>query len=503
MTVKTARFALLALTLACGDDPAAGSDTSAVSTAGPVTTSSATTAESDTHDASTGVTSDGTSSSGSDSSVTTDADTTDPDTTDATTVEPTSDPTDPGTTEQPDWGCFPENLLEATLSGTVWAPNGVIPVSGALVYVTEVKPDPIPQKVYCAECLELSCAQYHTFTEADGTFTLKSPAADAKYLVVQKGQFMRVTELDIAAGETPLDAALTTLPDHNDPAADLYIPRIAIADGAFDRLEDAFGKFGLGDTTIDGFEERLVPGTEPFDLWENGEDPEYEGFVSKGSFAQLVANYPLMEQYHAIFVPCSDNSYNDIISDPQVQQNIHDWVEAGGRWYVADWSNDWIRDVFPQYQTFETDFGDPDLFSYDSLGNVLDDGLLAWLEALPDPLKDINPLNDEEHPTLFTLPQVETVDNWSALQSIAPVLVDDGMGGMVDVGHKIWIEGPHEGQNLQPLTVTGQYGCGKIQFTTYHAAEFFDYVGLSPQELVLFYTILEIGVCQVDLPVPQ
>jgi hypothetical protein len=45
------------------------------------------------------------------------------------------------------------------------------------------------------------------------------------------------------------------------------------------------------------------------------------------------------------------------------------------------------------------------------------------------------------------------------------------------------------------------YGCGRIQFTSYHAAEFFDYVGLSPQELILLYTILEIGVCQ-DNPLP-
>ena len=70
------------------------------------------------------------------------------------------------------------------------------------------------------------------------------------------------------------------------------------------------------------------------------------------------------------------------------------------------------------------------------------------------------------------------------------------------------IEGPGSGfdipaNEILPLTVTGQYGCGKIQFTSYHTAEFFDYVGLSPQELVLMYTILEIGVCQADLPAPQ
>jgi hypothetical protein len=156
--------------------------------------------------------------------------------------------------------------------------------------------------------------------------------------------------------------------------------------------------------------------------------------------------------------------------------------------------------VFPEYQTFQGgNFGGGDLGSYDSLADVLDPDLLAWLEALPDGLKDINDLNDEPHPTLYQLPQLQTVDNWSAIIDTAEVLVPDGMGGQVDVGHKIWLEGDGLGLGVHPLTVTGQYGCGKIQFTSYHTAEFFDYVGLSPQELALFYTILEIGVCQLPV----
>jgi hypothetical protein len=146
---------------------------------------------------------------------------------------------------------------------------------------------------------------------------------------------------------------------------------------------------------------------------------------------------------------------------------------------------------------------------YDSLADVLDPGMLDWLEALPNVLKDINPLNDENHPTLFQLPQLLTVDNWSGIQYPLPeIFVDDDMGNPVNVGHKAWLEGPGGGggipvNHIHPLTVTAQYGCGKIQFTSYHTAEFFDYVGLSPQELVLIYTILEIGVCQEPLPPPQ
>lgn len=392
---------------------------------------------------------------------------------------------------------------DLALQGTVWAPNGVIPVSGALVYTSAGQPDGIPQEVYCAECEELDCDDRFTTTAADGSFTLNTYAQGANYLVVQKGQFMRVTPINFGTGAETLDDELTTLPGENDPENGLFIPLIAVGNGQYDRLEDGLGKFGLGDTLIENFEERLVPGTEPFDLWDNGQDPAADGFTSQGTFAQLISSPQNLAQYHMIFAPCSTDDYVSSLT-PQNVQNIRDWVAAGGRWYVSDWANEWLIEVFPEYQNLSCSGGSCDNGAYDSMADVLDDGLLEWLEAMPAPLQDINPLNDESHPTLFDLPQVQTVDNWSGIQDILPVLVDDGKGGQIDVGHKVWLQGPGGTiGGVHPLTVTGQFGCGKLQFTSYHMAEFFDYVGLSPQELVLLYTILEIGVCQEALPPPQ
>ena len=82
------------------------------------------------------------------------------------------------------------------------------------------------------------------------------------------------------------------------------------------------------------------------------------------------------------------------------------------------------------------------------------------------------------------------------------------MGMTVNIGHRVWMEGPGDGFTVpsspdHPLTITAQMGCGKLQFTSYHAAEFTaTYTGLTPQELVLVYTILEIGTCQ-KMPMPQ
>lgn len=386
----------------------------------------------------------------------------------------------------------------------MWAPNGVIPVSGALVYTSAGAPDGIPQEVYCAECEELDCDDRFTTTAADGSFELGTFAQGANFLVVQKGQFLRYTPINFGTGAEVVEDELTTLPSENDPDNGLFIPLIAVGDGSYDRLEDGLGKFGLGDTLIANFEERLVPGTEPFDLYDNGQNPASDGFASQGTFAQLISSPADLARYHMIFAPCTSDDFIGSLS-PQNIQNIRDWVAAGGRWYVSDWANEWMTTVFGEYQELHCPSGNCDLLpAYDSLGTVTDDGLLEWLEALPEPLLDINPLNDETHPTLFQLPQVQTVDNFSAITSILPVLTDDGKGGQIDVGHKVWIEGGGSPTGtVNALTVTGQFGCGKIQFTSYHMAEFEDYVGLSPQELVLLYTILEIGVCQEALPPPQ
>ena len=421
----------------------------------------------------------------------------------STTLDTGSTTLDTGTddtAETTGGGCNPP-AADAQISGTVYAPNQEIPVSGALVYTTNEMPDGIPQTVYCAECVELDCAIHWGLTAPDGSFAIPAGSGQ-KYLVVQKGQFMRIVEIDIAMGNNALGPDLTSLPDHNDPTNGLYIPSIAVGFASYDRLEDGLAKLGLGDLMLTGtYGQQLVPGTEQFDLWANG--GSVSGITTMGNFGQLIQNYALMEQYHIIFIPCSSDTYEGLLQDPTVQANIRNWTAAGGKWYASDWSNEMVEHIFPQYQTLQGEPNNADISSYDSTGTLLDQDMIAWMQALPDALKDINPANGggTTHPTV-NAPSIELVDNWSAVNDTPPVLVDDGMGGQIDVGHKVWVESPHSGVT-KANAITAPYGCGKIMFTTYHTAEFSaTYTGLTPQELVLMYLILEIGVCQTETPIP-
>ncbi|MBL9101644.1 MAG: hypothetical protein JNL82_11845 [Myxococcales bacterium] len=506
--MRPARLALSVLVLGCGDST--GGSASGSSTT--VTTAASATESPPTTDASAGTTTGGASD---------DATASPPATASPATSEPgsTSLLLDVGADETTD-GCQPGG--EATLTGVVTVPNGTIPISGALVYLTHDAPT-IPQTVYCSECVDLACGTAYTFTGPDGSFSLDAPAG-AWNVVVQKGQFMRVTALDVVAGDNPLAAELTRMPDHNDPPAGQFIPRVALALGDHDHLEDALAKLGLGATETKDFKQLLVNGSQQFDVWDNAPDRDFPG--SMGSFAQLVGNYALMEKYHVIFVPCTQQAgeYLEALDDPAVQANIQTWVANGGKWYVADWSSEAISVPFPQYQDFWLrkdsttveqwkDQNTADLGRYDPLGTVLDPDLEAWLDALPPDLKDINPVNDpdlESYPVLDALPDVQTMYVYSGVKAVHEVLVPDNMGGQVDVGHKVWIEGPGAESwgvppaDMQwPLTITGEYGCGRIMFTAYHTVESGGYVGLSPQELILMYLILEIGVCQTPYAPPQ
>ena len=151
---------------------------------------------------------------------------------------------------------------DATLTGTVYAPNMELPISGALVYLTTDAVEPVPDGVYCAECVELACDTPFTLTNPDGSFSLPAVSGPGQKLVVQKGQFLRVSDVTVAPGGNPVAPTQSNLPGLWNPDAGMWIPRIAVYDTNPDKVYNVLAKFGLGQTDASG---ALVPGTEQFD----------------------------------------------------------------------------------------------------------------------------------------------------------------------------------------------------------------------------------------------
>ena len=127
-------------------------------------------------------------------------------------VRPGSDGGEPGDlaaiTPGPDGGAM---AAEARLQGKVLAPEGTIPIAGALIFASATPPPPIPGGVYCDKCVHLTVGTPYTRSAADGSFELPLTAGPT-HLVVQKGAFRRVRRIDVQPGPQALPKELTTLP---------------------------------------------------------------------------------------------------------------------------------------------------------------------------------------------------------------------------------------------------------------------------------------------------
>ena len=408
-----------------------------------------------------------------------------------------------------------------TLTGTVWAPgNGPgqavpgheIPVANALVYVSTVRPPPIAQEVECTLCVE--APSNSIVTDAKGNFTL-AVNPGTYWLVVQKAQF-RLEQQLVVTPQTVLRPEQTTLPSVHDPDGGMWIPRIALVLGySGDPMESILGKMGIGEVNASGaFVGSSAAGR--FDLYTSS---SRSIGMSEQPVEALVEDLDTMLQYHVIFFPCAVADTIDILGDEAVLRNVRDYVAAGGRLYVSDWSAEWVDNVFPtQVQLAnddepvpndtpppaydpQTDTWNPELFgaadadvarSYTSQAAVVDPTMAEWLDGQ---VGTDGPI---------TASAIETLANYNRIHSLHDVeLGSDDLGQPVVDSPKVYVTGtaPPWDSEVKPLTVTYEpAGCGRVMYSTFHTTSS-AHVGLLPQERILVYLLLELGVCKDDVVV--
>ena len=356
------------------------------------------------------------------------------------------------------------------LTGTVLAPEGTIPISGALVYLTSDTPEPIPQQVFCDKCIELPPDVPYTLSAADGSFTLDTYYSGELNLVVQKGAFRRVRSITVSAGSQSVDPSFTTLPMATDAAAGDFIPKMAVLDGIYDDIEDSLAKLGLGQ--VDSFGD-LISGTESFDLFDGS---------ARNNF---LTDYSQLSQYHIVYFPCATSWPDNNLSDPTVIDNLINYMNAGGRLYVTDYSYDVLRRARAEPITWEGDngsFGSAESGYYDAPATAADPDLAAWLSA-----QGINGFTAEA--------------NWTIISSVNNYDAPDENGANMTFTPTTWVTGDVPGSGNRPLTVSYQHGCGRALFSTYHTESGSD--TLLVQERALLYIILEVAVCIGDIAPPK
>jgi len=402
----------------------------------------------------------------------------------------------------------------ARLHGVVWGPHPdgtdpMFPVSGALVAALQAPPGPIPDHVYCETCVELDPGIPNTLSNPDGTFMMAVPPGGHYTILVQKGQFRRVREYDAPSEEGDYDMLpeMTTLPSRSDPVAGDTIPRMAVVYGDYDHIEDVLAKVGIGDDDDHyGYDyDQLDPA---FDMYDNGNE-DHHGFDKNN----LLNDLERMRRYHIIFFNCSYNANFSFMGDETLQERLRTYVSEGGKLYVSDYAMPVVEQTWPEFMWFnnpisggcsEADVDPPTCNHgppFDAPSNASDEELNDWLDA--------QGLLDDGFMTL---------ENWDTIGDI----FEGDMGRDPDTGEivrdfpHVWVEGPwhYDAETLRdfshdpdewdydtmhPFTLSFQYGCGRVLFTTYHTVGTTrggKHPGLYEQELTLFYLIMEIGVCQ-------
>ncbi|HEY3352600.1 MAG TPA: hypothetical protein VGQ83_05095 [Polyangia bacterium] len=402
----------------------------------------------------------------------------------------------------------PPPLPNAHVRGIVYAPNGrsvtpPITVMNALVYVTDNAPAPIPQNVYCERCTELPSGAHFVKTDEYGAFDLQ--IWDGAYImVIQKGQFRIVRPIVVGKDATlevpPED---TTLPSRSSSDGNDTIPRIALLMGSYDKLEDLFAKMGLAD--LNGSNVQWGANTQ-FDVYDNGAystlPPSGSPYL-KGTALELLSSLEKMKQYHIIFVPCSSEN-EEVVKNATVKQNVKEYVKLGGKYYVADWSYDYLLQVYKSrddgpvvnFDSYDGSYGSANVVpGFDSLGHAVDADLYKWLEA---------------QQTGWGGDSLTLVENFDMITSLDEGYVgDDPENGPVYQKADVIVEGPHVGDegtswkalpasSIYPLTIGFPSGCGRVLYTTYHTVGSMGdgHTGIEVQERILIYLIMEIGVCQ-------
>jgi len=352
----------------------------------------------------------------------------------------------------------PEDLSpKGTWTGTVYTPAGDIPVAGALVYLATKKPDPIPTGNYCDTCLQLEKSFPQTVTLANGTFELVANRIGKQFLIIQKGQFRRIVEVDVQPGDIKVAKADSTLPRSNDTAKGDQVPSILISEAIFDDIGATLKKLGITPTQV----------------------------VNESRETTTLTDAALLAKFHVVFLPCGScvtDGTSDTADNAQIKAAMRDYVTKGGKVYVTDWKQGFVSESFPGYIDFEQARGCSG-GGYDVSAVVKDQGLKDWLSA-------------QGHNS-FTLKA-----NYQRIGGVRTLYVSDGDAGTKTYQPKVWMSGVQSGAE-KPQTVSFEYGCGRVLYSTYHTETDED-APLDEQEKALFYILFEVAsTCVVDPVIPR
>lgn len=276
-----------------------------------------------------------------------------------------------------------------SISGTVFAPNGTLPIYNATVYVPLREVGPITTGATCDRCTELSGNPLvSTVTDEQGRFTLNNmPATNDVPVVIQIGKWRRKITIPAVpeCTNTTVDVGMTRLPK-NKTEGD--IPRIAITTGQRDALECLVRKIGVEDSEITN-----SSGTGRVHLFQGrggtGRFDAARGGATFSNATTLWATEASLSAYDVVVMSCEGGNFADDKMNSRAAMKAY--ADKGGRAFASHWHNYWLAFGPPPWNEAVTFYyqghlaGETDLPDLNSVTADIDtgfpksDALSKWL----------------------------------------------------------------------------------------------------------------------------
>jgi hypothetical protein len=244
--------------------------------------------------------------------------------------------------------CGAMALPPTSVSGTVFAPNGTLPLFGVNVYVPREALEPFTEGVTCERCatnLPGSPIVQGVSDEA-GHFRLDNVPAGANIpLVITIGKWRRQITIPSVSqcGDNALGAAETRLPKTK---AEGDIPKIALTTGNADSLECLVRKLGIDDTEI-----TTSTGTGRVHYYAGNGVSTFKSGFGGGAGGPIPSATPFwsdvnqLKAYDIVFLSCEGNQHPE--TKPQAALDaMKAYADVGGRVFASHWHNIWVGGNF-------------------------------------------------------------------------------------------------------------------------------------------------------------
>ena len=263
-----------------------------------------------------------------------------------------------------------------SISGKVFAPNGVLPLYGVLVYVPVADPPPFTPGVQCGRCSRdvPGGAIASDITDASGAFRLEGVPAGADLpVIVTIGKWRRRVTVPTVTRcqDTPVADRAIRLPRNRSEGE---MPRIAQVTGGCDGLACVLAKIG-----IDASEFGTSSSGPQAVTFYNGVGGSAPGAPQPA--ASLWGDLEELKKFDLVINACECDEHTENKGAPDL---LRQYADLGGRVYGSHFHYTWTKHLVPPWRDTATwvdssDVRGPDLVDTSHPGG---DALASWLLAV-------------------------------------------------------------------------------------------------------------------------